>query len=245
MCIAFKRFHCTVIFTVSSSSERFSPSNPFSPKPHASRYVLCSKCTPCFIQSPIKPGRDIRVAAAAGRRRELPGAGSDVLSKVSPCHITLGGSFPACHFFSGRRIISPWQMQRGRNTRLFAMQFIKTCFRGGLREHWLEMLIIISDNVLTCLLPYPAASGNWRGAPAGISVCFSRAFPPLPPSAMPFPCKAEYITADRGRRNLLPVEKQLVGGEGRGKETFILFIFYFPFFFFFFGPGSCLAGRRE
>lgn len=140
-----------------------------------------------------------------------PGAGSDVLSKVLPCCVTLGGSFPACHFFSGRRIISPWQMERGRNTRLFAMQFIKMCFRGGLREHWLEMLIIISDNVLTCLLPYRAASGNWRGAPAGISVCFSRAFPPPPPSAPPLLCRAEYITAGRGRRNFLPVEKQLFG----------------------------------
>lgn len=184
------------------------------------------------MRSPKQPGRDALIPAAAGRRHELPGAGSDVLSEVSPCCITLGASFPACHFFSGRRIISPRQMHRGRNTRLFAMQFIKTCFRGGLREHWLEMLIIISNNVLTCLLPYPAASGDWRGAPAGISVCFSRAFPPLPPSAPPLLCRAECITASRRRRNFLPVEKQLVGGEGRGKESLVLFIFYFTFFFF-------------
>lgn len=47
-------------------------------------------------------------------------------------------------------------MQQARNTRLFAMQFIKMCFRGSLRECWLEMLINISDKALTCL--YQCAS---------------------------------------------------------------------------------------
>lgn len=112
------------------------------------------------------------------------------------------------------------------------MQFIKTCFRGGLREHWLEMLIIISDNVLTCLLPYPAASGNWRGAPAGISVCFSRAFPPLPPSAMPFPCKAEYITAEQREEKLRACGKAACGWGRQRKRNFYFIYFLFSLFFF-------------
>lgn len=154
-----------------------------------------------------------------------------MLSKVSLCHITLSGSFPACHFFSGRRIISPRQMQRGRNTRLFAMQFIKTCFRGGLREHWLEMLIIIFDNVLTCLLPYPAASGSWRGARAGISVCFSPAFPHPPTlrTASPAPSRIRY----RGQREekLFACGKAACGWGRQRKRSFYFSFLYFNFFF--------------
>lgn len=47
---------------------------------------------------------------------------------------------------------------------------LRLWFRGGLREHGLEMLISISDNVLTCLLPYLSALGSWSGMPGRISV---------------------------------------------------------------------------
>lgn len=124
------------------------------------------------------------------------------------------------------------------------MQFIKTCFRGGLREHWLEMLIIISDNVLTCLLPYPAASG--AGGSAGRDIGVLQPCLPAPAPAPPLLCRAGSITAGTRRRNFLPVEEQLVGGEGKGKQAFFFCLFFFILlFFFFFGAGSFLAGKRE
>lgn len=170
-------------------------------------------------------------------QQEPPGVGSDVQSQVSWCRITPGSSFPVCHFSWGRCIISPWQMQRGRNTRLFAMQFIKTCFRGGLREHWLEMLIIISDNVLTCLLPYPAASG---GARAGISVSSSRASLPPLLHHLSWAEHGASLLAHSGE-TFLPVEMQLVGGEGKGKQENKPFFFFLDLVVFLLGRGSNLA----
>lgn len=49
------------------------------------------------------------------------------------------------------------------------MQFIKMCFRGSLRECWLEMLISISDKALTCL--YQCASA--LPSPSTVRLCIA------------------------------------------------------------------------
>ena len=77
----------------------------------------------------------------------------------------------------------------------------------------------------------PRCLGGWRGAPAGVSVCFSRAFRPATLcAASPVPSRLRCCW--RREEKLLTYGKALCGWgrQGRISFCFIYFLFYYYFF---------------